>query len=356
MTASVAAPQEQGGPAVLTAVDFGALPGFSEDDHREAFAVFANSCGAIAKALPPLRPAVLPSAALQRIAQRALAQPPLDRRSARLFFKTHFRPYRIGEEAGRTHGFLTGYYEPILDGSLEQSAAFPVAVLGPPEGSGALTPCPDRAAIEAGALSLRSQPVVYVRERVELFLAQVQGSARVRLTDGRWLRLAYAGRNGHPYTSIGRLLIESGEIAASAMSLAALKSWIRGHGQNPGEAGFVLMQRNKSYIFFAVRDDLGLSRGPIGGQGISLAALRSVAPDRSLWSYGLPFWIAAELPWRTARPELFRRLMIAQDTGSAILGQARFDVFFGTGDDAGARAGDIRHDAQCFVLLPAKEA
>jgi membrane-bound lytic murein transglycosylase A len=342
----------------LTRVTFGDLSGFDEDDHLEAYNAFAASCAAMASRAPPLRQAAAPSAALEAIAAQALRRKVRDRTQARLFFETHFRPFRIAQGSAETggNGFLTGYYEPLVEGSLTQSQDFPVPVLGRPDKLDCLAPSPDRAAIEAGALDARTKPIVFLRDRVELYLAQVQGSARVRLADGRLLRLVYAGRNGHPYTSIGRVLIESGEIAQSSMSLAALKAWIRARGQNSGEAGYELMQCNKSYIFFALRQDLDRSCGPIGGQGVSLTALRSIAVDRALWSYGLPFWIAARLPWRGPSPSPFRRLMIAQDTGAAITGPARADIFFGTGDDAGARAGDIRHEAEAFVLLPAQEA
>jgi len=256
----------------------------------------------------------------------------------------------------RNAGFLTGYYEPIVDGSLTRTREFTAPVLGRPDNLNARPRCPDRAAIEAGAIERHSAPLVWVRDLVEVFLIQVQGSARVRLADGGLLRLAYAGRNGHPYTSIGRILIETGEIAEAGMSLAALKQWIRAHGQNPGDAGAVLMHRNKSYVFFSLYEECESARGPIGGQGTSLTALRSIAIDRAIWSYGLPFWIAAHLPWRGSPPSPFRRLMIAQDTGSAITGPARADIFFGWGDDAGARAGDIRHAGDVVVLLPAGEA
>jgi membrane-bound lytic murein transglycosylase A len=131
---------------------------------------------------------------------------------------------------------------------------------------------------------------------------------------------------------------------------------VRAHGQNAWEAGLKLMQRNESYVFFALHEESAQSCGPIGGQGVNLSALRSIAIDRSLWSYGLPFWIGADLPWRDSSASPFRRLMVAQDTGSAITGPARADVFFGSGDDAGARAGDIRHSGEMVVLLPAEEA
>ena len=177
----------------------------------------------------------------------------------------------------------------------------------------------------------------------------------MRLVDGRVLRLVYAGRNGAPYVSIGRLLIERSGIRAADMSLIALKKWIRAHGQGPGEPGLALMQSNPSYVFFDLRGESDTACGPIGGQGFGLTPLRSIAIDRSLWPYGQPFWIDAELPCGESSSAKFRRLMIAQDTGSAILGAARADIFFGSGDEAGTRAGDVRHKGHMAVLLPAME-
>ncbi len=319
--------------------------------------MFTQSCAAIEEMTPPLRRGVAASAALKSIAHDALRQEVSGPAQARRFFERHFRPCRVPTCAGvHNAGFLTGYYEPIVDGSLTRSLDFPAPILTRPDNLNALARYPDRAAIEAGAIEHRSPAIVWLRDRVEVFLAQVQGSARVRLADGSVLRLAYAGRNGHPYTSIGRILIDTGEVAEADMSLVTLKQWIRAHGQNPGDAGMLLMHRNKSYVFFSLHEECEPARGPIGGQGISLTALRSIAVDRAIWTYGLPFWIAADLPWRGSSPSPFRRLMIAQDTGSAITGPARADIFFGSGDDAGARAGDIRHAGDVVVLLPAEKA
>lgn len=362
----------------LTPLSFGDLDGFAEDDHDEAFRVFRLSCAALVEDRPVLRGAIAPSSTLKLVCRLALTPGPCDRTRARRFFETHFRPYRVaargsngqktgkgtGKEASKEAGFFTGYYEPVVDGSLTRTAEFAAPILARPDdlpllASGAVTqgaaPYPDRAAIEAGAIAGRVAPIVWLRDAIEVFLIQVQGSARVRLADGRLLRLVYAGRNGQPYTSIGRILIETGEIPEADMSLARLKAWVREHGQAPGEAGAALMQRNKSYVFFALDKDLDPAEGPIGGQGVSLTPLRSIAIDRTIWSYGLPIWIAADLPWRSRLASPFRRLMIAQDTGSAIVGPARADIFFGAGDDAGARAGDIRNVGDFVVFLPAGE-
>jgi membrane-bound lytic murein transglycosylase A len=338
-------------------ISFADLAGFGHDDHLEAFHVFARSCAAIAAKKSPLRNGAPATPAHMVVANAALRHKVCDSAQAKRFFERHFRPCRVSVRAGeRNAGFLTGYYEPIVEGSALRTPKFTAPVLGRPDNLNALAPYPDRAAIEAGAIERHSAPIVWLRDRAEVFLAQVQGAARVRLADGGLLRLRYAGRNGHPYTSIGRILIESGEIAEANMSLAALKQWIRTRGQNPGDAGALLMQRNKSHVFFSLHGDCEPTCGPIGGQGISLTALRSIAVDRAIWTYGLPFWIAADLPWRGSVPSPFRRLMVAQDTGSAITGPARADIFVGSGDDAGARAGDIRHAGDVVVLLPADEA
>jgi membrane-bound lytic murein transglycosylase A len=355
----------------LKPLRFAEIHGFAADDHLEAFRVFARHARAILEGHPSLRPARRPSAALKAVFRLALTVPAETQGVARDFFEDHFRPFSVTPSDG--DGFVTGYYEPIVAGSLQRSAQFTAPLLARPEDlvtlpqgtglpgkpelsaarrlkNGALVPYPDRAEIEAAANDF--EPLVWLEDPVEVFLIQVQGSACVILPDGQQIRLVYAGRNGWPYTSIGRILIESGEIAPSAMRLAALKSWIRAHGQNAGEAGAALMQANRSYVFFAIDRRLGDGDGPIGGAGVSLTPLRSIAVDRSIWSYGLPFWLNGDLPWERDEVTPFKRLMIAEDTGAAIVGPARADIFFGSGGRAGALAGGIRHKCDFVVLLP----
>jgi membrane-bound lytic murein transglycosylase A len=306
----------------------------------------------------PLRAAASASACLGAVAQIAFRQPPRGAREAKRFFETQFTPYRIFSDPSQpdANAFLTGYYEPVIEGSLTKTDQFTAPVLSRPAHLRPGTPYYERAAIESGAAEGDTAAVLWLPDAVEVFLVQVQGSAKVRLADGRVMRLVYAGRNGHPFTSIGRTLAETGQISASAISLAALKQWIRANGQSLGYAGRALMHRNKSYVFFSLEEGDGSACGPTGGQRVGLSALRSLAVDRSIWSYGLPFWIPAHLPWASPLSSPFRRLMIAQDTGSAITGPARFDIFFGSGDDAGVRAGDIRHEATAYVLLPVHDA
>lgn len=358
----------QVGGASLEPLSFATLPGWAGDDHAAAYRAFRRSCEAIATARPALRPAAPAESSLRRICEAALASD-LAAPDAKRFFEAHFEPFLVVPPSGA--GFLTGYFEPEVEGSLTPSDHFPTPALARPDdlvtiapgeapagldptfqgarrAASGLEPYPDRAAIEDGALGNRAKPLLFVRDPVELFIIQVQGSARIRLAHGRVVRLAYAGRNGLPYTSIGRVLIEEGHIPADEMSLERLTGWLRAH---PAEARRV-MRRNRSYVFFRVADELEEAQGPIGGAGIQLEPGRSLAVDRNLWSYGLPVWLDGELPAIGGGTEPLRRLMIAQDTGSAILGPARGDFFMGSGPEAGRRAGLLRHPVRFVMLLP----
>jgi len=339
-------------------------------DWVSAFAVFKAGTLRTVQGAKPLRSARAASPGLRRAAEAALAVEARGDDDAKGFFCRHFRPFRLTPP----DGFLTGYYEPIIEGSRNPQPGFEAPIFArPPDlvtltpgeaqdfdpslaaarrrADGRLEPYPDRAAIEETG----GTAIVFVRDAVEAFFAQVQGSARVHLRDGRQVRLVYDGRNGLPYTSIGRLLIERGEIAEKDMSLATLKAWLRAAGLKPGERGSEILRKNRSFVFFRIDEALDPALGPIGGAGRPLTALRSIAVDRRFWSYGLPFFIASTIPWRSAAPERFARPLIAEDTGSAIVGRARADLFFGAGDEAGARAGDIRHAAAFTVLLPVGE-
>ena len=362
--------------ARLTSVRFDDLAGFAEDDHRQAFQCFLRSARALDERLQPTRAAQPPSSAMSNIAREAVREPVKDGEAAREFFERWFRPFCVDPGNRRTAGFVTGYYEPRLKGSLVSTSEFASPVLPRPadlvtfeqgelrEGfdglsaarrlpDGSLRPYPARA--EIGAAWEQRHPILWLRDSVEVFLAQVQGSAIVDLPDGRRVRLAYDGRNGQPYTSIGRILIATGEISEDEMSLARLKQWLRDNGLAPGGAAKALMEQNRSYVFFKIQPDFDPDDGPIGGAGIGLSKLRSVAIDRAIWPYGALFWIDANLPWLNRAASPFRRLMIGQDTGSAIVGPARADIYFGQGDEAGRRAGAIRHPADFTVLMPAED-
>ena len=357
----------------LKETTFADLPGFASDHHDEVLQAFVASCAAPPRSSAPIIARLHPGALKKAC---ALASLPSARQDPRLFFEKHFQPFRVIVDTA-TDAFFTGYYQPEISGSLVRSAAFPTPVYALPRdlvvlpgrsrvgpladmtaarrnAAGALEPYPDRAAIDDGALETGpgARKLVFLRDRVDLFLAQVQGSARVRLQDGRVLHLAFAGRNGQPYTALARILVQRGVGSASEMTMSRLTDWLRRKGLERGEAGDELLRLNRSYVFFDASFDRKPNEQPSGGGGARLSPLRSIAIDSHIWPYGLPFFIDARLPWQGADPTPFQRLTIAQDTGSAIVGAARADIYFGLGKDAGARAGEIRHHGQLFVLLP----
>ena len=336
----------------LQPVAFADLPGFTSDHLEEAFGAFIKSC------LAPRRAAASVSesriVALRKACASAVSGE--GARNPRAFFEGHFQPFLV-IGAASPDAFFTGYYLPELAGSLTPSESFPIPAYALPPNSKserADVNYPERGAIEDGALDSIPgvRKLVYLRDKADLFLAQVQGSARVKLRDGRVLRLSFAGRNGRPYTALARILVQRGIAPASEMTMRRLIDWLRQNGLDRGQPGDDLLRLNKSFVFFEAKIAGASSEQPRGGGGATLSPLRSIAIDSHVWSYGLPFFIDASMPWRAAEPEPFQRLMIAQDTGSAIVGPARADVFFGLGDAAGARAGEIRHHGRLFVFLP----
>ncbi|MDE2361673.1 MAG: MltA domain-containing protein [Hyphomicrobiales bacterium] len=350
----------------LDSVDFDDLKGWSPAALARAWPTFLKSCEAIAFGHQPLRAGLNPDPAFVAICRAALDLEPqasiVDR-----FFRSNFVPVRPGP------GFVTGYYEPEVRGSRERTSVYRAPLFCRPsdlvdvrgtriegwdpaiEGArigcaGRLEPYPERREIEAGELGEKAQPLVWLEDHVEVFLIQVQGSARVVFPDGERIRLVYDGRNGRPYTSIGRELIERGEIRQEDMSLATLKSWLRANGLEIGQRGREVMQLNKSYVFFRQAD--AATPAPVGGQGVPLTPLRSIAIDRSLWGYGVPVWINVDLSTTGFEPGRLAGLMIGQDTGSAIVGPARADIFIGSGSAAGEIAGKIRHPADFIAFVP----
>lgn len=331
-----------------------------------ALAAFCAGAHAMATRQPKTRELGIKGAALQRAAHAALRFGAMSDGAARDFFEERFRPHLI-----KADGFVTGYYEPEVAASLARDERFcvplyrrphdlvdvskenrpngwdPVLRLGRATERG-IEPFFDRAAIEAGALDGRGLELAWLKDPVDAFFIHVQGSARLRLADGRTHRIAFDGKSGHAYASIGRLAIERGQLAREAAHKDGLEAWLKANR----EEGRALMRENRSFIFF--RETLqSESEGPIGAAGVPLVAGRSLAVDRLLHTFHTPVWVAspglADFD-RPGRP--FRRLMIAHDTGSAIVGPARGDLFVGSGAKAGSTAGRIRHDATMIALVP----
>jgi membrane-bound lytic murein transglycosylase A len=342
-------------PINFRAVEFAEIAGWASDAHELALAALLKSCRKSGSVTPACKAAL----ALGDNASRE---------AARAFFEAHYSPHTL--EGYSSSGFVTGYYEPEVRGSREKVGAFQVPVYRRPDdlvtlvpdtyrahfneqltamrrGGNEFVPYYTREDIEAGALEGQDLELLYLDDPVELFFMQVQGSGLVRLSDGSTTRLSYAGKNGYPYSSIGKLLVERGELALDAASMDNLKAWLRA---DP-ERGRRLMLENRSYIFFRELWAHEMEAGPIGAEGVALTPGRSLAVDASYHVLGTPIFVAApKLSDEGGRP--FQRLMIAQDVGSAIKGPERGDIFFGSGEAAGKLAGPARQEAKFFILRP----
>lgn len=310
------------------------IPGWEIDDHVAALECFAKS--------HPL--ASLHSAA-----------------TARAFFESSFSPVRMTSGPG----LLTSYFEPVLNGSRTPSSRFYVPLYRRPRDllavpldhplrtkdltaarqlADGLVPYFTRQEIETGVLEGQGLELLYVDDEVAAFVMHVQGSGAIQLEDGTVMRLAFDGKNGHPYTSVGKRLVTLGELTVEAASLDAVVDWLRAST----ERGRRLMWENKSYIFFRELDASAV--GPVGSAGVALTAGRSLAVDARIHPLGAPVFVSA--PSLVYEGVPFQRLMIAQDTGSAIVGPSRGDLFAGSGERAGAVAGRVRHPCEFFMLKP----
>jgi membrane-bound lytic murein transglycosylase A len=353
----------------LEPVEWTSLDGWTADDQAAAFTTFLASCKPFLATRRPRDPRLV-YVGLWHACRRAAAARPAGPAAARKFFEENFRPVRIAK-LGESTGLLTGYYEPIVDGSRFPNPEFhwplyrrprDLLVDGkkPPPGSipnrasvgrlnadNQLEPYYDRLAIENGALDGQRLEICWLRDPFEAMSIQIQGSARVRLEDGTLLRINYDSHNGLGYTAVGRVLIERNLVPREEMSMDRIKQWMEA---NPEQAKEV-RGTNRSYVFFRITA-LDSEDEPSGAQGVPLHPGRSIAVDRT-HVFGTPFFIQAELPIANARPDTkFRRLTVAQDTGSAIVGPARADIYWGAGDDAGRIAGRIRQQGRFVILLP----
>jgi membrane-bound lytic murein transglycosylase A len=343
-------------------IAFSDIPGWTADDQSAAFCAFRRSSDRLnAVTGSDARTATSRDATL-----RLGAAPSPD--GARRFFEDNFRAYLVAPQP--KGAIVTGYFEPELAGSLEPVHPFTVpvhampddlvlipeggrpdalaedltAARAAPEG---MVPYYTRQEIEEGALSGRGLEIAYLADRADAFVMHVQGSGLIRLPDGRSLRIGFAGKNGHPYSSIGKLLVERGELAPANASLEAVLGWMRADARR----GQLLMWENRSYIFFRVLDETEAATGAHGAFGVPLTPGRSLAVDPRYHRLGLPIWVSAP-SLKTADGIPFNRLMIAQDTGSAIRGPVRGDIFWGTGAEAGRIAGETNQPCDFCILIP----
>ncbi len=284
--------------------------------------------------------------------------------AARGYFERSFVPYLVRWD-GDAAGLFTGYYEPELRGAWVRSDRFGVPIYGPPAdlvvvdlgrfdaalkgrrivgrvNDGSLAPYPARAEIETGVLAGRGLELLFVDDPIDAFFLHIQGSGRVIMDDGSAVRLGFAARNGRPYFAIGRELVRRGVLARDEVSMQSIRAWLQAH---PAEASAV-MALNESFIFFRLVD----GEAPLGAQGVALTPGRSLAVDPEIIPLGLPLWLDTIDPLDPERP--LRRLVVAQDTGSAIKGAVRGDLFFGSGENAALRAGAMNRPGRYYVFLP----
>ena len=342
-------------PGIGSPVEWSSLQNWAADNQSDAWEGFLKSCQK------------LRHARWQEVCDLAENSGDLGDAEVREFFETNFEVRPVYAEGGESEGLITGYYEPLLKGSWERSEEFRYPLYAVPEDllivdlggvypelknlrlrgklkGNKVVPYYDRAQLDDDPDLLQGTEILWVNSLVNVFFLHVQGSGQIQLTDGSTVAVGYAGQNGHPYQSIGRVLIEMGELEKDEVTLFTIKDWLK---SNPTRLNDVL-SRNPSYVFFELRD--AEAGGPTGSLNVTLTPERSIAVDRNVIPLGAPVWLQTTLP--DARQSPFNQLMLAQDTGGAISGHVRADVFWGRGDEAEKMAGLMKQQGQLFVLLP----
>ena len=382
--AACSAPEEQAEDELsVRLLTFDELSGWRVDELHGALAAFQASCPKLTNTKNTRVAMRDMSADWRRLCQIADEQ---GAAGARAFFETHFTPVLL-EPPGpgwfarlkgqkKSTALFTGYYEPELAASPSPNEIHSAPVLSRPDDlihvdlgrfkadltgdsiagrvvNGRLEPYADRAAIIAGEIADRSQTIAWV-DPVELFFLQIQGSGRLRFDNGDVYRVGYDGKNGHPYTAIGRVLVERGEMPLENVSLQSIKAWL---AANRGEVADELLAQNASYVFFRSSHISDPLVGPVGAQGVALTPERSVAVDRRYYPLGAPVWIEMDTPGPEGGAQRsLERLFVAQDVGGAIKGAQRADLFWGAGAYAEEMAGKLRGKGRLVVLLPQEMA
>jgi membrane-bound lytic murein transglycosylase A len=343
-------------PGISNPVSWNKLQGWNSDNHSEIINPILLQCPKLEKKQPKWL----------RICNQAKNLNTANSINAKQFLKTHFQPHKVNGNKGSKTGLITGYYEPLLKGSFTKTARYNYPLYKKPstllkvapsdnllkvKGSkarghliaGKTVPFYSRAQIDGPKQPLKGHELLWVDSSDDAFFLHIQGSGLVELEDGNVIGVSYAEQNGHPYRAIGRDLVNMQEIAKEDISLQSIKDWLT---NNPKKAT-ALKNKNPSYIFFTSRKDI--EHGPRGSLNVPLTAQRSVAVDRSLIPLGTPIWLSTTLP-NTDTP--YQRLVLAQDTGGAINGPIRADIFFGRGEQAENLAGEMKQEGSIFVLLP----
>ena len=352
-------------------ISFSDLAGWATHDHKAAFAAFFHSAGYLLKNPPSTRPQSAEAEDLLTVARMALAmEKPLEQEAARLFFESHFQPCRLSGP-----GLLTGYYEPVFEARLERDESFCYPLHKRPADLIPLTAHQAQAAgftpetsfarktadgyafhfsrgeVMDGALDGKGLELAWLKDPLEAYIIHIQGSARLDLGDGAYLRVTFDGKSGHPYRSLGKLVIEQQVFTPETITMDGLMAYIR----SLGPEGHRLLAENPSYIYFRSIQgdgDQAAEYGPSAAARVPLVPMRSIAVDRHLHTFGLPFWLETTLPDSSGEAKPFRQMVFAHDTGSAIKGAARGDLFVGTGVHAGILAGQLQQETTFICLMP----
>lgn len=354
---------------VLRAVTYADLPGWEQDDLSDAQQAFRRSCEKIMRvpAERPFKP-VGTYGDWHHMCAAYIAMDNPDNATFKFFIEHWLTPYEVTDPKDGSEGLFTGYYEPLLHGSHTKSETYATPIYARPDNmfiadlglwhedlagkkitglieGNELSRVPERAKIEEFGME-KADVLVWVDDPVQAFFLHIQGSGLVQMDDGSQLRVGYAAQNGHPYFAVGRALIERGALTKENVSLQTIRAWMQ---ENP-QGAQALMNLNPSYIFFRILE----SEGPEGAQGVPLTAERSLAVDKNLYSYGMPVWLDAQWPVSPENSANFQKLLIAQDTGGAIRGVVRGDVFWGHGERAEYYAGHMKSKGSFWMFLPKK--
>jgi membrane-bound lytic murein transglycosylase A len=356
-------------PADLAPIAFADIASWREHDFPPALDAFRRSCAEIsADGRGFGREMRFGGSRQQWLAVCRALPAAADNDTARQFFEAHFQPLVVNDP-DRPQGLFTGYYEPEVAGSRRRTSAFRVPLYAKPADLVAFdeaaqrktglrygrvigrkpVPYLSRREIEQGALAGKGLEIAWLASWDDAFFMHIQGSGRVRLPDGKVMRLAFAGKSGLPFTGIGGLLVQRKELSAEDVSMQSIRDWMARHPRR----AHALMWENESFVFFREVTVGEPSLGPPGAQLVNLTPLRSIAIDRNYWAFGTPLWIDTRVPGGVGTPDRsFQQLMIAQDTGSAIRGRVRGDIFFGAGDEAAWKAGHLKSPGRMVALLP----
>lgn len=330
---------------VLKPVQYSQLPGWDYDNHAKALNAFLKSCQQIKKATPDQSIHSTGLGGKYKSWQFVCTQAELaTSSSAKEFFEAYFSPYRV-QNNGNPKGLFTGYYEIELKGSMVKKPGYEYPLYKRPNDLVADKPYYTRAEINKGALRQKKLELVWVNDPVDAFFLHIQGSGIVSLANGKKMRVGYDGKNNCRYVALGKCMIEKNLLTKEEVNAQSIKQWLWDHPEQAEK----LMEENPSYVFF--REIKG--EGPIGGQGIPLTPGRSLAIDKRFIPYGAPLWLDVGLNGnKEYPPQIFRQLVIAQDTGGAIRGPVRGDIFFGAGSEAEAYASHQNRQGAYYMLLP----